>query len=209
MFGGGSDTRHVLWTRAPAVIVQLVVVSAAGDSAGPVRRTARIRPSTVAAVRRAGGRVAAMRRPSSPSSASSSSVGGGGGGGGTVERGPRCNGRAHILITRRQGGGAEGTRRGGIRKQCVGERHQHAPGPPHPHHCSPAAHQHKPTRRPVRIHGYGHGFDDGGGGEDEDDDDDDDEDEDEDDDGATNGRAQTVRPPRPPKRLLRRFIRIK
>lgn len=44
MFVDGSGTRHVLWTRAPAVIVQLVVVSAAGDSVGPVRRTARAAP---------------------------------------------------------------------------------------------------------------------------------------------------------------------
>jgi len=39
--------------------------------------------------------------------------------------------------------------------------------------------------------------------------DDDNRDRDGDDDGATNGRAQTVRPPRPPRRLLCRFIRIK
>lgn len=131
--------------------------------------------------------------------------------------GARCNGRAHILITRRSRGAGprvlsfRGTCAGGETRNNASERttraaaDQRTPGPPpSPHHTRrPCSRRRRVHRRRLRsLHGRG-GFGCGGDG------DDDDRDRDGDDDGATNGRAQTVRPPRPPRRLLRRFIRIK
>lgn len=131
--------------------------------------------------------------------------------------GARCNGRAHILITRRSRGAG---RRRVIRWSGEGghetmrwsgrERPTHtwaavtaAAPPPHPPHKSvvpmPVASTADAAATAQASTGYVYGR---GGDVDGDD-------ENRDDDGATNGRAQTVRPPRPPRRLLCRFIRIK